>query len=77
MTIHVPHYTGGHITGREREIIGLVAQAMTDAQIATQLGTDLSTVKNQMASIRVKLRQPNRVGVVVEAIRRGWVEVKA
>lgn len=77
MTIHVPHYTGGQITGREREIIALAALALTDAQIAEKLGTDLSTVKNQMASIRVKLRQPNRVGVVMEAIRRGWVEVKA
>lgn len=60
-----------HLTPREKEIIGLVAQGFRDKEIARQLGTSPKTVGNQLTRIREKLGVTNRTLVAVFATEHG------
>lgn len=42
------------LSGRERELVALVARGRTDAQIATELYISLSTVRSHLDRIRDK-----------------------
>lgn len=48
------------LTGREREVLELVAEGLTNAQIAARLGVTRRTVAAQVASASVKLGAVNR-----------------
>lgn len=48
------------LTAREREVLALVAQGLTDAQIATRLHLSPHTVHRHVANIRTKLGVPSR-----------------
>jgi pimeloyl-ACP methyl ester carboxylesterase/DNA-binding CsgD family transcriptional regulator len=50
----------GVISAREREILALVAQGLTDAQIATRLFLSIHTVHRHVANARRKLDVPSR-----------------
>ena len=52
------------LTEREREVLSLMAEGMTDRQIAGALGIALPTAKNHVGSILGKLGAPNRAGAV-------------
>jgi DNA-binding NarL/FixJ family response regulator len=49
-----------HLTPREVEVLRLVAQGLTNAQIARQLVVSLHTVNNHVRSILSKLGTPSR-----------------
>ncbi|GGQ85205.1 DNA-binding response regulator [Couchioplanes caeruleus subsp. azureus] len=51
------------LTRREKEVARLVAQGMTNAEIAAALFLSPGTVKNHLAHIQRKIGAPNRVGV--------------
>lgn len=51
---------GSILTERQREILGLVAQGLTNAQIATRLGVSRHTVVTQLASASAKLGASSR-----------------
>lgn len=61
----------GKLSGREREILGLVAAGLSDAQIAQALVLSPHTVHRHVANIRSKLRQPTRAAAAAEAVRMG------
>ena len=61
------------LSAREREILRLVADGRTNEQIARAIGTSLSTVKNQLASLFEKLGADDRVSAVAAGMRRGWL----
>lgn len=63
----------GPLTPREREILGLVAEGLTDAQIADRLVLSLHTVHRHVANIRAKLRSPSRAAAVAAASERGLI----
>ena len=42
------------LTGRERELLGLVAEGLTDGQIAQKLFISIRTVRSHLDRIRVK-----------------------
>ena len=53
---HTPPPPGGlaQLSARERELVTLVAQGRTDAQIAAQLYISVSTVRSHLERIRDK-----------------------
>ncbi len=61
----------GHLTRREREVLGLVASGITNKEIATALGISPSTVKNHLQNILEKLHLDNRVQAAAFALREG------
>jgi DNA-binding NarL/FixJ family response regulator len=59
------------LTDRELEIVRLLADGGTNAEIATELFITAGTVKNHVASIQRKLRARNRVGIAAWAWEHG------
>ena len=55
------------LTGREEQVLTLVAQGRTNAEIAAELYVGLSTVKTHLASLMAKLGARNRVEVAIWA----------
>ncbi len=62
------------LSPREREVLGLVAGGMSNAEIAAALFVSEGTVKTHVARILSKLNLRDRVQVVVYAYERGIIE---
>jgi two-component system nitrate/nitrite response regulator NarL len=62
-----------HLTAREREILNLVGQGLSNQQIAGRLFLALSTVKNHVHNILEKLEVHRRIDAVREIRRAGFV----
>ena len=62
------------LTGREREVLALVARGLPNKVIARELGIAEKTVKTHMSSILAKLGVTDRTQAALLAVRRGWVE---
>lgn len=58
---------GDELTGREREVLSLVAAGLTNAEIARRLGLSPSTVARQVSSAQTKLGAANRAHAAVLA----------
>ena len=61
----------GELSARELEVLRLVAQGLSDADIAERLVLSPHTVHRHVANIRVKLGQPSRAAAVAHAARDG------
>ena len=61
----------GRITGTELRILELVAQGLTDKQIAEHEGLSEFTVKSHVRSLFRKLPAKNRPHAVATAVRNG------
>ena len=61
----------GELSGREREVLQLVARGLTDPQIARELILSPHTVHRHVANIRSKLRLPSRAAAAAYAARSG------
>jgi DNA-binding NarL/FixJ family response regulator len=59
------------LTAREKDVVGLIARGMTNADIAARLFLTAGTVKNHVARIQRKLRVQNRVGIAAWAWETG------
>jgi ATP/maltotriose-dependent transcriptional regulator MalT len=59
------------LSPRELEVLRLVAQGLSDAEIAEQLVVSPHTVHRHVANIRAKLRLPSRTAAVAYATREG------
>jgi DNA-binding NarL/FixJ family response regulator len=62
------------LTPREEEVVKLIAEAHTNAQIAEVLHVSEKTVESHRANVLRKLGMRDRVELVRYAIRRGLVE---
>jgi DNA-binding NarL/FixJ family response regulator len=62
------------LTPREQEVVKLIAEAHTNAQIADVLHLSEKTVESHRANVLRKLGMRDRVELVRYAIRRGLVE---
>lgn len=64
---------GMPLTDREFEVLGKVAEGLSNAEIAEALYISEPTVKNHLRNIMAKLHLRNRVELVSHAYRRGWL----
>lgn len=55
-----------HLTSRELEVVKLMAEALTNQQIATRLGISANTVRRHAANLFAKLHAVSRL----DAVRR-------
>jgi pimeloyl-ACP methyl ester carboxylesterase/DNA-binding CsgD family transcriptional regulator len=61
----------GELSAREREVLGLVAQGLSDLQIAERLVLSPHTVHRHVANILTKLQLPTRAAAAAAAARAG------
>jgi NarL family two-component system response regulator LiaR len=64
---------GSDLTGREREVLALMAEGMTNAQIASKLFVSDSTVKFHVSSVLRKLNASSRTEAVSLALQNKLV----
>jgi DNA-binding NarL/FixJ family response regulator len=58
------------LTAREQEVLDLVTQGLSNAEIGAKLGTAVHTVKNQISSILNKMDAANRTELAALAAQR-------
>ncbi|MBI2998830.1 MAG: response regulator transcription factor [Deltaproteobacteria bacterium] len=59
------------ITAQERKVLGLIAEALTNKEIAVALEISPATVKRHLENILRKLELKNRVDAAIFAVRNG------
>ena len=63
------------LSEREREVLGLLARGMTNAEISKRLFLSEGTVRNYVSAILAKLGVPDRTQAAVLALRYGLVSL--
>jgi NarL family two-component system response regulator LiaR len=61
----------GQLTRREREVLGLVEQGLSNKLIAVELGISEKTVKNHLSNVLAKLGVSDRTQAALYAARAG------
>jgi two-component system response regulator NreC len=64
-----------NLTAREEEVLSLIAEGLTNPQIAPQLGISVKTVDRHRENIMRKLNMHSRVDLVKYAIRKGLIDL--
>ena len=65
----VARVVGSPLSEREQEVLRLVADGLTNEQIAERLIVSVHTVHRRVANIRLKLNQPSRGAAASYALR--------
>jgi pimeloyl-ACP methyl ester carboxylesterase/DNA-binding CsgD family transcriptional regulator len=68
-----PTWTAEPLTARQVEILRLVADGLSDGEIAERLTVSPHTVHRHVANIRAKLGQPSRAAAAAQAARLGII----
>jgi DNA-binding NarL/FixJ family response regulator len=63
------------LSEREREVLGLLARGMTNAEIAKRLYLSEGTVRNYVSAVLAKLDVPDRTQAAVLALRYGLADL--
>ena len=69
-----PHPRLGSLTDREREIVGLVCEGLSNEEIAARLTVSPATARTHVSRAMVKLAARDRAQLVVFAYRSGLVD---
>ena len=72
-TGHAAPVDDGPLSAREQEVLRLIADGLSDADIAERLIVSPHTVHRHVANIRAKLRQPSRAAAAAHAVREGLI----
>lgn len=64
------------LTGREVEVLGLVAQGLTNQEIADRLYVSERTVRTHVSNILSKLHLANRTQAALYALRKGFASLE-
>ena len=67
--------TGPHLTKRQLEVLRLLAEGRSTAEIATALGLTQTTVRNYVASLLAALGAHTRLQAVIAAREAGLIEL--
>jgi two-component system, NarL family, response regulator LiaR len=68
--------TGADLTGRERELLALMATGLSNQEIATRLSIAMPTVKFHVTNILAKLHADNRTEAVLIALKHKLVALE-
>ncbi|SDE60795.1 DNA-binding response regulator, NarL/FixJ family, contains REC and HTH domains [Fontibacillus panacisegetis] len=68
-----PDVSESPLTAREKEILGLVAEGLSNRDISNQLNISEHTTKNHLKNILQKLHLENRVQLTKYAYEQGWM----
>lgn len=68
-----PHNSHDALTARESDVLKLVAEGLSNKQIANRLHLTEGTVKGYVSQILAKLRLEDRTQIALYAVRRGLV----
>lgn len=68
-----PYKPGIDLTEREKEVLGLLVEGLTNPEIAEKLYVSKSTVKFHVSSILSKLQVSSRTEAVAKALQEGFV----
>ena len=66
---------GAALTPRERQVLGLLASGLSPAEVARGLAITTYTARDHIKAIRQKLDRPTIMAAVLEAIRRGVLQL--
>jgi DNA-binding NarL/FixJ family response regulator len=61
------------LTGREEQVIRLIAQGYANKEIASQLDISVKTVESHKTNVMEKLELKSRTEIVRYAVRQGWL----
>jgi DNA-binding NarL/FixJ family response regulator len=61
------------LTAREHDVVRLVAEGMSNKQIARKLNLTEGTVKGYVSQVLAKLRLQDRTQIALYAVRQGWL----
>lgn len=61
------------LTDREKEVLRLVCDGLTNSEIATCLGVSRETVKSELKRIFRKIGVANRTQAAVMLVKQGWL----
>ena len=64
-----------HLTKRQLEVLRLLAEGRSTAEIATELGLSQATVRNYIANLLVALGVHTRLQAVIAATKAGLIEL--
>ena len=62
------------LSGRERDVIGLLARGLSYAECAASLGVALDTVRTHVRRSYEKLHASTKAEAVAVAMREGWID---
>ena len=65
------------VTPRERELLGWLAQGLTNAQIGTQMYLSTGSVKQYLSNVGTKLGVKSRTGILIRAVQLHLVDPQA
>ena len=63
------------LTVRETDVLKLAARGKSNKEIAADLSLCIPTVKSHLVSILTKIGAASRTEAILEALRRGWVNL--
>ena len=66
--------TIGHLTIREREVLGLMAEGLSNRDVASALTVSEKTIKTHVSNVLAKLGARNRADAVAIGLRCGLIE---
>ena len=61
------------LTGRERDVLQLIAEGLSTREVAIQLAYSERTIKNVIQDLTLRLNVRNRTQAVAYAVRNGWI----
>jgi two-component system response regulator NreC len=61
------------LTGREEQVMRLIAQGYANKEIASQLDISVKTVESHKTNVMEKLELKSRTEIVRYAVRQGWL----
>ena len=69
------HHVSSPLSGREIDVLCLIAQGRANKEIANELGLSEPTVKTYVARLLAKLGAPDRTRAVTMALERGYLKL--